>query len=158
MLFITATRLITMNACHQQVALFRKLHPHGARVTRENLQGGAKSGLDVAWFGTVLFSYPDRFFDDRDAVLRMRRQLDEFLSRVYAANTERFAEDNRLNILYNARVTKAQKMRVREERRSLLRRAALTAFRRGSSRNLRRNREKVAVIIWDNLRAAGVVV
>lgn len=52
---ITVEYLKRLNACKDQVDLFAKTFPDGAKVTRDNLAKARAAGLNVEWFAAEVY-------------------------------------------------------------------------------------------------------
>ena len=55
---ITADMLLARGACLDQVEVFRKHWPNGARPTTQTLRKAARLALDLNWFAEEFLSYP----------------------------------------------------------------------------------------------------
>ena len=79
---ITVEKLQQLNACCEQISLFKLWFPTGANVTRNNCLKAHRIGLDLFWFADHFFSYENfnQYKDDLEDVLytcgRNTRRLD----------------------------------------------------------------------------------
>lgn len=55
-MFVTVEFLRKLDVCEEQVELFAAVFPDGAMVTRESLTLAQKAGLNVDWFGALVFN------------------------------------------------------------------------------------------------------
>ena len=55
---ITAKMLRAKNACENQVAIFEREWPKGARPTLKNIRRATELGLDVDWFARTFLDAP----------------------------------------------------------------------------------------------------